>query len=65
MCLSQEGSQKNICPLTKQPIQKRDLVLLTWDNIEEYRSKIVNWSEQIKLLIAKSWQDLGNDLVSH
>ncbi|KAJ1837217.1 hypothetical protein LPJ73_007474 [Coemansia sp. RSA 2703] len=37
-----EGSQRNICPLTKKPMTKRDLVVLTYDNIEQYRSKIVN-----------------------
>ncbi|PVV03420.1 hypothetical protein BB560_002097 [Smittium megazygosporum] len=37
-----EGGQKNICPLTKKPLHKRELVVLTFDNIEEYRSKIVN-----------------------
>ncbi|KAJ1915671.1 hypothetical protein H4219_004201 [Mycoemilia scoparia] len=37
-----EGSQRNICPLTKKPLTKRDLVVLTLENIEEYRSKIVN-----------------------
>lgn len=40
MCLSQGG---NICPFTKKPLHKRDLVLVTWDNVETYRSKIVNW----------------------
>ncbi|KAJ2636173.1 hypothetical protein GGF40_003165 [Coemansia sp. RSA 1286] len=37
-----EGSQRNICPLTKKPLTKRDLVVLTFDNIEQYRAKIVN-----------------------
>ncbi|KAJ1648063.1 hypothetical protein J3B02_003893 [Coemansia erecta] len=37
-----EGSQRNICPLTKKPLSKRDLVVLTFDNIELYRDKIVN-----------------------
>ncbi|KAJ2876363.1 hypothetical protein H4R27_006347 [Coemansia aciculifera] len=37
-----EGSQRNICPLTKKPMSKRDLVILTFDNIEQYRDKIVN-----------------------
>ncbi|KAJ2746406.1 hypothetical protein GGI20_001402 [Coemansia sp. BCRC 34301] len=37
-----EGSQRNICPLTKKPMSKRDLVILTYDNIEQYRDKIVN-----------------------
>ncbi|KAJ2783659.1 hypothetical protein H4R18_001569 [Coemansia javaensis] len=37
-----EGSRRNICPLTKNPLSKRDLVVLTYDNIEQYRSKIVN-----------------------
>ncbi|ORX68667.1 hypothetical protein DL89DRAFT_236482 [Linderina pennispora] len=37
-----EGSQRNICPLTKKPLSKRDLVILTFDNIEQYRDKITN-----------------------
>jgi len=40
-CLNSEGS-RNICPISKQPITKRDLVLLTPENIELYRSKIIN-----------------------
>jgi hypothetical protein len=28
---------KNICPMTKKPLTKRELVMLTIDNIEEYR----------------------------
>ena len=39
-CLNQDPP--NICPLTKQPLNERDLVVLTPENIEEYRSKIVN-----------------------
>jgi len=38
-CLSGSGST---CPLTKKPLSKRELVLLTFENIEEYREKIVN-----------------------
>ena len=33
-CLQQEP--KNTCPFTKQPIRKRDLVALTWENIDQY-----------------------------
>jgi hypothetical protein len=33
-----------LCPLTKRPVNRRELVLLTPDNIEEYRSRIVNAS---------------------
>lgn len=32
---------KNTCPFTKQPLKKRDLVVLTWDNISEYQDKIM------------------------
>jgi U-box domain len=39
-CLAQHP--KNICPLTKNPLSKRDLVVLTVDNISEYQGKIVN-----------------------
>ena len=31
---------KNTCPITKQPLHKRQLTLLTHDNIEEFRSSI-------------------------
>jgi hypothetical protein len=31
---------KHTCPFTKQPLKKRDLVILTWENIEEYQDKI-------------------------
>ncbi|KAJ1676020.1 hypothetical protein EV182_000089 [Spiromyces aspiralis] len=37
-----EGGKRNVCPLTKKPLSKRDLVILTLENIDEYRSKIVN-----------------------
>lgn len=40
-CLSAEGC-KNICPLTKRALRKRELTILTFDNIEEYRDKIAN-----------------------
>ncbi|KJE94945.1 hypothetical protein CAOG_08894 [Capsaspora owczarzaki ATCC 30864] len=35
-CIEETG----LCPLTKSPMRKRDLVLLTPDNIEQYRDKI-------------------------
>ena len=41
-CLLQEP--KNTCPFTKKQFTKRDLVVLTWENIEQYKDKIVNWS---------------------
>ncbi|KAJ8653839.1 hypothetical protein O0I10_010520 [Lichtheimia ornata] len=41
-CLTSWEGQRNICPLTKKPLSKRDLVVLDFDNIEEYRSRIVN-----------------------
>ena len=34
---------KNVCPFTKQPLTRRQLVKLTQDNFEEYKDKIVNW----------------------
>ncbi|KAJ3273008.1 hypothetical protein HDV01_004914 [Terramyces sp. JEL0728] len=40
-CLSSK-EQKNICPMTKNPLTKRELVILTFENIDEYRDKIVN-----------------------
>lgn len=36
------GERKNICPITKKPLKKRELIVLTWDNINEYHDKIVN-----------------------
>jgi len=33
---------KDRCPLTQVPVRRRDLVVLTHDNIEEYRSMIAN-----------------------
>lgn len=36
-CLLQEGATKNTCPLTKKPLTKRDLTILTFENIDEYR----------------------------
>ncbi|OBZ81354.1 hypothetical protein A0J61_10597, partial [Choanephora cucurbitarum] len=41
-CLNNWEGQRNICPLTKKPLTKRDLVVLTFENIEEYRNQIVN-----------------------
>ncbi|KAI8346647.1 hypothetical protein B0O80DRAFT_467309 [Mortierella sp. GBAus27b] len=41
-CLLQEGATKNTCPLTKKPLTKRDLTILTFENIDEFRDKIVN-----------------------
>ncbi len=34
-------TQQPICPITKNPLKKRELVLLTWDNIEDFKSKII------------------------
>jgi len=42
--LSQESS-RNICPFTKQTLKKRDLILLTWENIDQYIDKILNLKE--------------------
>ncbi|KAM3583797.1 hypothetical protein VKS41_003768 [Umbelopsis sp. WA50703] len=41
-CLTNWEGKRNICPLTKKPLTKRDLVILDHENIEEYRSQIVN-----------------------
>ncbi|KAI8997410.1 hypothetical protein BDB01DRAFT_771026 [Pilobolus umbonatus] len=40
-CLTNWEGKKNICPLTKKTLTKRDLVILTHDNIDEYRDKII------------------------
>lgn len=34
------GDRKNTCPLTNQPLHKRQLIFLTKDNIEAYLDKI-------------------------
>lgn len=34
------GDRKNTCPLTNQPLHKRQLVFLTHENIEMYRDQI-------------------------
>ncbi|KAI9497259.1 hypothetical protein BDB00DRAFT_21700 [Zychaea mexicana] len=41
-CLTNWEGKKNICPLTKKPMTKRDLVVLTLENIDEYRDQIIN-----------------------
>ncbi|KAK4512327.1 Histone deacetylase complex subunit [Mucor velutinosus] len=43
-CLSnwQGESAKNVCPITKQRLTKRDLVLLTSENLHLYKDKIFN-----------------------
>ena len=38
--LRQEGT-KDTCPFTRQPLKRRQLVILTHDNITEYREKMV------------------------
>lgn len=38
--LRQEGT-KDTCPFTRQPLKRRQLVILTHDNIAEYREKMV------------------------
>ncbi|KAJ3210929.1 hypothetical protein HDU67_004872 [Dinochytrium kinnereticum] len=40
-CLGSKDS-RNVCPLTKQPLTKRQLVILTFENIEENRHRIIN-----------------------
>lgn len=37
-CLSAEP--KNTCPFTKKLIKKRDLIILTWENVDRYKDKI-------------------------
>jgi hypothetical protein len=36
-CLLQDGATRNICPISKKPMTKRDLTVLTFENIDEYR----------------------------
>jgi hypothetical protein len=33
---------KNKCPIIKKPLTKRELVILTFENIDQYRDKIIN-----------------------
>ncbi|GJQ09027.1 hypothetical protein GpartN1_g818.t1 [Galdieria partita] len=37
-----QNEPKNTCPFTKKPLRVQDLVILTWENIEQYRSSIVH-----------------------
>ncbi|KAJ3096830.1 adenylate kinase [Phlyctochytrium planicorne] len=41
-CLMDSKESKNICPFTKQPLTKRQLTVLNFDNIEEFR--LVLWT---------------------
>ena len=43
--LNQE-QHRNVCPWTKKTVKKRDLVILTWENIDQYRDKIANWNKE-------------------
>lgn len=36
------SERKNTCPITNQPLHKRQLILLTHENIDEYRSEIID-----------------------
>jgi hypothetical protein len=36
-CLNNWEGKRNICPLTKNPLTKRDLVVLTFENLDEYK----------------------------
>ncbi|KAI7896203.1 uncharacterized protein EV154DRAFT_411833, partial [Mucor mucedo] len=36
-CLTNWEGKRNICPLTKKALTKRDLVILTFDNLDEYK----------------------------
>jgi hypothetical protein len=38
---------KNRCPFTKKEIKKRDLIRLTWENINEHVHKCVNIPKDI------------------
>ncbi|RUS23906.1 hypothetical protein BC938DRAFT_474432, partial [Jimgerdemannia flammicorona] len=40
-CLTNWEGKKNICPLTKKPLTKRDLIILTHENIADYRRSMV------------------------
>lgn len=37
-----DSERKNTCPITKQPLHKRQLIILTHENIEMYRSGIID-----------------------
>jgi len=43
--LNQE-QHRNVCPWTKKTVKKRDLVILTWENIDQYKDKIANWNKE-------------------
>jgi hypothetical protein len=44
---------KNICPFTKQPVTKRELIKLTHENIHEYSENIINTNEKFEKIIDK------------
>jgi len=39
---------KDICPFTRKPVTRRQLVKLTPENIDEYRSKVINQDQALK-----------------
>jgi len=39
---------KEICPFTRKPLKRRQLVKLTTENIGEYKSKVINQDQAIK-----------------
>ena len=54
--------QKNTCPFTWQKMTRRSLIKLTKDNIEQYRDKIVNITEdQLKLMSEANNGNNDND----
>ena len=41
-CTTLRRTPQNTCPFTKQRVSRRQLVKLTWENIDQYRDKIMN-----------------------
>jgi len=39
---------KDICPFTRKPVTRRQLVKLTTENIDEYKSKVINQDHALK-----------------
>jgi len=40
---------KETCPFTRKPLKRRQLVKLTTENIDEYKSKVINQDQALKV----------------
>lgn len=60
-CLQREP--KNTCPFTKKKLTRRELVILTPENVDEYRGKIVHatLAEDARLAVAEEKEEEDSD----